>query len=73
MIAKSTRASVQRTEYHTIKLLELIHLDISGKVEPVISASAMTIAFLEDLTAKSEVIPIKIKDELPHELIAYKH
>ena len=42
-----------------IKPLELALLDISGKVEPAIPGSAMTIAFLEDLTAKSDVIPIK--------------
>ena len=42
-----------------MKPLELVHLDISEKVEPAMSGSAMIIAFLDDFTAKSDVMQSK--------------
>ena len=50
-IAKMQRAPVKSPTRRTSQLLELVHLDISGKVELSISGAICTVSFLEDNTA----------------------
>jgi len=56
----------------TTRLLELVHLDISGKVQPSIDGYIYTVAFLDDFTAKSDVKPLEKKSELFKALTEYK-
>ena len=55
-----------------MKPLELVHLDISVKVQPCMSGSTMTTAFIDEVTENYDVMLIKNKYELPYGLMVYK-
>ena len=72
-IAKMQRAPVKPSTRRTSQTLELVHLDISGKVEPSTSGAIHTVAFLKDYTATSCVRLLKKKSELLQALGMYKN
>ena len=59
LIGRLKRFSIKKSQRITTHPLELIHLDISGKVEPSLGGSIYTIGFLDDFTAKCDVFMIK--------------
>lgn len=65
----ATRAPIRQLQYRKTKPLELIHLDISGKVNPALSGSCCTVAFLDAYTAKSDVKLVKASYELFNALV----
>lgn len=54
LTAKARRSSLSPSTRKATRPLELIHLDISGKVEPSLHEFLYTAAFLDDFTAKSD-------------------
>ena len=69
LMGRLKRAPINRSRRNTTHPLELIHLDISGKVEPSLGGNMYTIGFLDDFTAKSDVIMIKSKGLLYENLV----
>lgn len=63
--AKAQRAPVSRSLRMKINSLELVHMEISGKMHvPSLGSSNYAVGFVGDATAKSDVYFIKTKDEL---------
>lgn len=52
--------------------LKLLHLDISGPNIPSIAGSTYTVSYLDDFTAKSDVLFIRHKAQLYPSLLEYK-
>ena len=71
--AKQHKAPVRSSKRSTIAPLELIHLDISGKVEPSLSGNVYVVAFLDDFTAVSYVETLTRKEELFRALETFKN
>ena len=67
------RAPVKPSTRRNSEPLELIHLDISGIVEPSISGAIYTVTFLDDYTATSCVRLLKKNYELLQALEVYKN
>eukprot|EP00171_Calliarthron_tuberculosum_P022728 IDg22728t1 len=72
MIAKARRAPITSSTRRTSLPLELIHLDISGKVELCPAGFTCTIAFLNSFKATSSIQLIRNKFELLPSLVKYK-
>ena len=64
MVAKSKKSRVKTSTRKTTTPLELAHLDISGEVDESPAGFKYTVAFLDDYTAKSDVMFIKARNEL---------
>ena len=70
--AKQHKAPIRSSTRCTTAPLELVHLDISGKVEPSLSGAVYTAAFLDDFTAVSYVQLLTKKSELLGALETFK-
>lgn len=64
MISKGRGASIDSSTRKISHPLELVHLDISEKVEQSMHNDMDTIAFLDGFTAKCDVNILKEKNEL---------
>lgn len=70
--AKTRRAQINPSTSATYRLLELVHLDISGKVEQSYAGFLHSVVFLDDFTKKSDITLLKNKSDLFNALVAYK-
>ncbi len=70
--AKTRRSTILDSTRKTNRRLELIQLDIFGKVEESLLGYKCTVAILDDFTAKSDVIFEKNRSELIDSLKIYK-
>ena len=65
------RAPVKSSTRRTSQPLDLVHLGISGKVEPSIFGEIYAVAFFEDYTGTSYVRLLKKKSEYLQALEMY--
>ncbi len=61
---KARRSGILESTRRTTRPLELVHLDISEKVEESFHGYRHTAAFLDNFTAKSDVIFAKNRSEI---------
>ena len=69
---KTRRSAIPDSTRRTARPLEIVHLDISRKVEVSLHGYRYTVAFLDDFTAKSDVLFAKNRSELFDCLKIYK-
>ncbi len=72
-LAKQNRGPLRKSTRVTSKPLELIHLNISGKVRPSLSGAINAVALLNDFTAISCISLLKNKSDLLQALKTYQN
>ena len=72
LTAKSQRAPFSASSRISTRTTELIHLNISCKVELCYDGFLYTVPFLDNFTAKSDAKFLKNKSELFNALVSYK-
>ncbi len=70
--AKTRRAKISRSTRKTTRPLELLNLDISGKVEESYEGYKYTVSFLDGYTAKSDITLVRQKSKLYKSFVAYE-
>lgn len=71
--SKARRARISPSENITTHPLELVHIDISGPVQPSLAGIKYTLAMLDDFTGNSDVFMLKTKDETYRKLEWYRN